>query len=179
METTNIVFVGTSIDGYIADQNEGLEFLECVPNPEQNDLGFTAFMESVDAVLMGRKTLEMVLSFGFPWHYSKPVFVLSSTMASVPDDLQGKVEIVNGSLEDVVRQLNAKGFRRLYIDGGQLIQGFLREDMIDEMIITRVPILLGGGIPLFADVPEHSLFEHVGTEILLDQLVTTRYRRKR
>jgi len=156
-----------------------LEFLTIVENPEMDDFGWAAFMDSVDALFMGRKTLEAVLGFDCPWPYSKPVFVLSSTLTEVPEQLEGKVEIVSGDIEAVVADLNARGFERLYVDGGTLIQGLLEKDMIDEMIITRVPVLLGGGVPLFGAHAEHFEFEHVETKVHLDALVSSHYRRKR
>ncbi len=173
----NKVFVGTSLDGYIADRNGGLGFLETVPNPDNDDLGFTTFMESVDAVLMGRKTLEVILSFDIPWHYSKPVFVFSSTMKEIPAKLEGKVEIVSGFLKDVVKDLNIRGFTDIYIDGGKLIQSFLAEDMVDELTITQVPILIGDGIPLFGNLSKHLEFELVKSEVLLQALVQSHYKR--
>lgn len=175
----NIVFIGASLDGYIADRNEGLDFLQCVPNPDGDDLGFISFMERIDAIVMGRKTYEMVVGFGGPWPYSKPVYVLSSTLTEVPVHLAGRVHLINAPLKDIVKELNGKGLEKLYIDGGQVVQGFLREDLIDEMIITRIPILLGGGVPLFADLPAHYRFSHVSTEVLLDELVSSRYVRER
>lgn len=176
---SNIVFVGTSLDGYIADRNGALDFLEMTPNPDNNDFGFFALMDRVDGVLMGRKTLETVLGFGVDWPYSKPVFVLSSTMTSVPEAVKDKVEIVSGPLQEVAAELNKRGFVDLYIDGGTLIQGFLAEDMIDELIVTQVPMLLGGGTSLFGALPEHLEFEHQRTEVMLDALVKSHYRRKR
>lgn len=173
----NKVFVGTSLDGYIADRDGGLDFLETVPNPDKVDLGFIPFMESVDAVLMGRKTLEMVLSFNVPWPYSKPVFVLSSTMKDVPANLEGKLTIISGPLKDVVKGLNLRGLTDLYIDGGKLIQSFLAEDMIDDLIVTQVPVLIGGGIPLYGSLPKHQTFELVKSEVLLHALVQSHYRR--
>jgi dihydrofolate reductase len=175
----NKVFVGTSLDGYIADRDGGLGFLETVPNPENIDLGFTAFMESVDAVLMGRKTLETVLSFGVPWHYSKPVFVLSSAMKEIPEKLVGKIEIVSGPIRDVVNELNMRGLNDLYIDGGQIIQNFLAEDMIDELIVTQVPVLIGGGTPLYSSLPNHQEFDLVSSKNLLKALVQSHYKRIR
>lgn len=176
---SNRIFIGTSIDGYIADRDGGLGFLECVPNPDSLDFGFQAFVDSVDAILMGRVTLETVLGFNCPWPYTKPVFVLSSTMKTMPEELQGKVEIVSGEIKKVVSMLNEKGFIDLYIDGGKLIQSFLAEDMIDEINLTRVPMLLGGGTPLFGALPKHLEFEHAGTEVLLGSQVQSNYRRKR
>jgi len=175
----NKVFIGTSLDGVIADRDGGLAFLETVPNPDNHDLGFTPFMGSVDAVLMGRKTFETVLGFDMPWHYSKPVFVLSSAMKEVPPNLKGKVEIVSGPLRDVVKELNMRSLTDLYIDGGKLIQSFLAEDMVDELIVTQVPILLGGGTPLYGSLPEYLEFELVTSEVLLHALVQSHYRRQR
>jgi len=104
---------------------------------------------------------------------------MNSTMKKVPKAVEGKVEIVDGALEDVVSVLNAKGFKKLYIDGGKLIQGFLAKDMIDELILTTVPVLLGGGVSLFGDLPEHQEFDHVGTTVMLKALVQSHYKRKR
>lgn len=176
---SNIVFIGTSLDGYIADREGKLDFLQSVPNPENIDFGFSNFMANIDALLMGRKTFETVYGFGGEWPYSKPVFVLSSSMTSVPDGLKDKVETVDGPLGEVVELLNQKGFTRLYIDGGEVIHSFLNEDMIDELIISQIPILLGGGTPLFGVLPKHLEFEHVGTEVLLNAIVQSRYKRKK
>jgi dihydrofolate reductase len=174
----NKVFVGTSLDGYIADRDNGLDFLEIVPNPDELDLGFFSFIEGVDAVLMGRKTFESVLSFDMPW-YAKPVFVFSSTLKKIPPHLKGKVEIVSDPLKDVVKVLTVQGLKDFYIDGGQLIQSFLAEDMIDELIITQVPVLIGGGTPLYSLLPKHLEFELVKSEVLLQALVQSHYRRLR
>lgn len=175
----NSVFVGTSLDGFIADRDGSLAFLETVPNPDNHDLGFAPFMQSVDAVLMGRKTLETVLSFDMPWHYTKPVFVLSSTMKEAPANLEDKVEVVSGPLRDVVKDLNKRGLADLYIDGGKLIQSSLAEDMVDELIVTQVPVLLGGGTSLYGSLPKHLEFELVTSEVLLHGLVQSHYRRRR
>ncbi|WP_446009010.1 dihydrofolate reductase family protein [Candidatus Electrothrix sp.] len=174
----NKVFVGTSLDGYIADRDNGLDFLESVPNPDGHDLGFVSFMKSVDAVLMGRKTFEAVLSFDMPW-YAKPVFVFSSTLKEVPAQLQGKVEIVSAPLKEVIKVLTVQGMKDFYIDGGQLIQSFLAEDMIDELIVTQVPVLIGDGTPLYGLLPRHLEFELVKSEVLLQALVQSHYRRLR
>jgi len=176
---SNAIYVGTSIDGYIADSEGNIGFLESVPNPERHDLGFADFMESVDALLMGRKTFQTVLGFGVAWPYPKHVFVYSSLLESVPDELADKVTIVRGELHEVIGRLNTEGYKRLYVDGGELIKALLREDQIDTMVIARLPVLLGGGISLFGPTPAHLHFEHVRTEVLLDAIVMTTYRRKR
>ena len=126
---------------------------------------------------MGRKTYKTVLGFGGQWPYNKPVFVLSNTLTSLPKDLQDKVELVSGSVRQVVEKINGSGLEQLYIDGGTLIQNFLQEDMIDEIIITQTPILLGGGIPLFGGLPTYLTFELVGTKVLLNAMVQPHYKR--
>ncbi|MCG9663799.1 dihydrofolate reductase family protein [Vibrio mediterranei] len=171
----NIVYIGTSLDGYIADKNNGLDWLHDMPNPEGSDFGFAEFMDRVDGLVMGRNTLEIVLSFGVDWPYSKPVFVLSNTLTKVPEGYEDKVFLVNGKLSEIVSDLNSKGYKNLYIDGGKTIQSFLAEDLIDEMIITTIPTLLGGGISLFGELDKPLKFKHVSAERYLDCIVKNRY----
>ncbi|KXF80753.1 dihydrofolate reductase family protein [Enterovibrio coralii] len=175
----NIVYIATSLDGYIADKNNNLDWLHEIPNPEGSDFGFAAFMDRVDALVMGRNTVEMVLSFDCDWPYPKPVFVLSNTMTTVPAGYEDKIYLVKGELKDIVSELGAKGFKNLYIDGGLTIQSFLKEDLIDEMIITTIPVVLGGGIPLFGDLPQPLKFKHTKSEQLLDCIVKNYYVRTR
>ena len=130
-------------------------------------------------VVMGRNTFETVRGFGGDWPYSKPVFVLSNSMKSIPEGYEGKAEPVKGSLSEVIKAIHQKGYKDLYIDGGVTVQNFLKEDMIDEMIITVIPILLGGGIPLFGELPEPMAFEHVKTEVYLNAIVQNHYCRKK
>lgn len=179
MKAENKVFIARSLDGYIADREGGLDWLHLVPNPDQLDLGYEQFMEHVDAIVMGRNTFETVCGFDMDWPYSKPVFVLSSSLESVPEKLRAKVEVLGGRPQDVLEQIHLKGYQRLYIDGGRTIQDFLKEDLIDELIITTIPILLGGGATLFAELPRVMEFEHVESKLYLDALVQDCYKRKR
>ncbi len=174
-----MVFIARSLDGYIADRNGGLDWLNAVPNPDHLDLGYEKFIENVDALVMGRSTFDMVCSFDMDWPYKIPVFVLSSTMESIPENLKDKIEILNGPLTEILEEIHQKGFSRLYIDGGVTVQNFLKEDLIDELIITTIPILLGGGTPLFRELPKELEFEHVESIRYLDALVQDHYRRKR
>ena len=173
----NTVYIATSLDGYIARKDGGIDWLTEIPNPEQSDYGFSAFMERMDGIVMGRKTFELVRTFD-PWPYGKPVFVLSRTLQEVPQKLQGKAELVNGPLEEVLDTLRSRGMKHLYIDGGITIQSFLQLDLIDELIITRIPIILGSGIPLFAEMDREIRFELVRTETLSKDLVKSTYVRK-
>jgi dihydrofolate reductase len=174
----NYVYIAASLDGFIATPEGGIEWLEDAPNPSGSDFGFSEFLSMVNAILMGRATFDKVLAFDH-WPYHIPVFVLSSTIKEVPSYLHGKVQIVSGLLTEVIAQLDAKGFRNLYIDGGRVIQAFLREDLIDELIVTRFPKILGRGIPLFGDLSEPLDYIHVETEVIENYLVKTRYRRAR
>lgn len=171
----NYVYIAVSLDGYIADRDGGVQWLEEIPNPEGNDFGFGKFMEGVDGILMGRKTFEKVLSFGV-WPYTKRVFVLSTTLKKIPEALKEKAEIIEGEPETILTDLKERGYEDLYIDGGRTIQGFLKEGLIQEMIITTIPVILGGGIPLFGSLDEKVSLELVGSEVLVDALVKTHYR---
>lgn len=174
-----MVFIARSLDGYIADRKGGLDWLNMVPNPDHRDLGYEKFMESVDAIVMGRATFEVVCSFDMDWPYNRPVFVLSNTLSSLPEKYKGKAELIKGSLSRILEEIHQKGFTRLYIDGGTTIRNFLKKDLIDELTITTIPILLGGGSPLFGELPAEMEFEHVKSVLYLDALVQDTYRRLR
>ena len=171
---TNYVYIATSIDGYIAGPNGNLEWLNNIPNPDKSDYGYFDFIKKVDAILMGKNTFQQVLTFG-KWPYRKPVFVLSNSLIEIPENLIGKAEIINGEITKVNKDLNKQGFKNLYIDGGKTIHSFLKEDLIDEMIITIVPILLGDGIPLFHKLDQQLKFKHNKTEIYNNNLVKSHY----
>ena len=176
---TNIVYVGTSLDGYISARDGDLGWLEYVPIPEGDDMGFSEFMDRIDAVVMGRKTFETLIGFGVGWHYPSPGIVLSSTMKTAPEAFAEHVQFASGSPAEVVAFAEDRGFENLYIDGGETVQRFLRDDLIDEMIITEIPILLGGGSRLFDDLDEHLGFELVSSVVMFDQFVRKHLRRKR
>lgn len=171
----NYVYIATSLDGYIATEDGGIQWLSEIPNPNNTDYGFNDFMNGVDGVVMGRNTFEKVLSLG-QWPYTKKVFVLSSKLKEVPEELSDKVEIISGDIKTITGDLNKRGFINLYIDGGKVIQSFLREGLIHEMIITRIPILLGSGIPLFGRLDKPIRFSEVKTEVLDEFLVKSYYR---
>lgn len=175
----NIVYIGTSLDGYIADRDGGLDWLQSVANPHGDDMGFTDFMSGIDALIMGRNTFETVCGFDCDWPYTKPVFVLSNTLTEIPEEYKDKAELISGSLQEVISTLNQRSFNHLYIDGGKTVQSFLQEDLIDELIVSTIPMLLGGGTPLFGDLPAHLSFELVSSKIYLDTIVQTHYRRSR
>lgn len=175
----NIIYIATSLDGYIAETNGNIDWLHAIPNPTGSDFGFTTFMEQVDALIMGKNTFETVCNFEGPWPYSKPVYVLSNSLKEIPAKLKDKSQLIKGSPKEVLSQLKSKGIHKVYIDGGVTIQSFLKEDLIDEMIISKIPVILGSGIPLFSKLDKKLWFEHISTEVLLNQLVKSHYKRKR
>jgi len=179
MQKKNKVFIATSLDGKIADKNGGIDWLHSIPNPNNNDMGYGEFFSQIDALVMGRITFETVCGFDMDWPYQKPVFVLSNSLTNVPEEYKGKAEIAHGSLQEILNNIHKRACNSLYIDGGKTIQSFLQEDLIDEMTITTIPYLLGGGIPLFSELPKRLDFECVDSKIYLEQVVQNHFVRKR
>ena len=175
---TLYAYIGHSIDGYIADKNGGIDWLNEIPNPNNDDFGFAEFMGKVDAIVMGRNTFEMVQSFGM-WPYTKPVYVISSRLKTLSEEYSGKAKILNLKPAQIIEKLREIGHTDLYIDGGALIQSFLSEDLMDELIITAIPILLGGGVSLFGDLPKPMKFKLKKSEVLLNSLVKNHYTREK
>jgi dihydrofolate reductase len=160
----NYVYIATSIDGYIATKSGDTEWLHELPNPNNSDYGYSEFIANIDALIMGRNSFEKVRTFE-TWPYDKKVFVLTNTLTEIPKDLIGKVEFISGKLDHILSSVHSQGFHNLYIDGGLVIQQFLEHDMIDELIITRIPILLGSGIPLFGELSKPLRFIHKETTV--------------
>ena len=179
MNKRNSVFIATSLDGYIADKNGRIDWLKTVPNPKNDDMGYVEFINRIDALLMGRKTFETVLAFDIDWPYNRPVFVLSDKLTEIPESQRGKAFLVNGDLAKILEQIHEKGLNQLYIDGGTTIQNFLKEDLIDEIVISIIPILLGGGSSLFAELPNELEFELVRTKTYLNQITQNHYKRRK
>jgi dihydrofolate reductase len=165
------VFIGTSLDGFIARANGDLDFL---PPGGGEPHGYDEFMATVDALVIGRKTFETVLTFD-TWPYGeKPVFVLS-TRPLAPAPLLAVVERMSGAPADIVSQLAARGLRHVYVDGGITIQRFLQAELIQRLIITRVPVIIGTGIPLFGAVQRDIILRHVATRQYASGLVQSEY----
>lgn len=165
------VFVGTSLDGFIARPDGAFDFL---PPGGGEEHGYEAFMASVDALLIGRKTYETVLAMA-TWPYgAKPVFVLSSRVLA-PAPPEAIVERLSGPPVDVAAQLAARGLQHIYVDGGLTIQGFLRAGLIQRLTITRVPVLIGTGIPLFGATGGDILLRHLATRQYASGLVQSEY----
>ena len=172
----NVIYIAASLDGYIARKDGSIDWLMEIPNPEGDNYGFSHFMEGMDAIVMGRHTFEKVLTFG-EWPYTKPVFVLSNKLNQIPSDLDDKAEIIKGVPSNLVKHLNKDGYHNLYIDGGKTIQNFLEADLIDEMIISLIPILLGSGIPLFGELQTVQKFQHIKTDVYKNGIVKNHYKK--
>ena len=165
------VFVGTSLDGFIARVDGSLDFL---PAGGGEPHGYDEFMATVDALVIGRNTYETVLGFD-AWPYAqKPVFVLSTRpLAKAPAG--ALVEPIEGSPADVVSLLERRGVHHIYVDGGITIQAFLRAGLIQHLTVTRVPVLIGTGIPLFGELPRDIPLTHLATHQYASGLVKSEY----
>ena len=170
------VYIATSLDGYIATERGDIAWLEDFPNPTNSDYGYFEFISGIDAIVMGRKTYETVVNMR-PWPYDKKVFVLSRSLFEVPPELVDKVEFMSGDIKTIAKKLAERGYKNLYIDGGQTVQGFLKKNLIDELIISTLPIILGKGIPLFSSPHERIDFQHCSTEVFEGGLVKSHYKR--
>jgi len=167
------VFIGISVDGFMARPNGDLDFL---PEGGGEPHGYDEFMASVDALVIGRKTFETVLTFA-KWPYGdKRVVVLSSRPLDLSAVRGGVVEQMAGPPSEIVSKLAASGAHHLYVDGGITIQGFLRAGLVQRLIITRVPVLIGDGIPLFGALPRDVRLHHVATKHYPSGLVQSEYR---
>jgi dihydrofolate reductase len=167
------VFVGTSVDGFIARPNGALDFL---PPGGGEPHGYDEFIKTVDALVIGRKTFETVLAFP-AWPYGKKrVVVLSSSPLDLSAVREGVVEQMAGSPHEIVSKLAASGVHHIYVDGGITIQGFLRAGLVQHLVITRVPVLIGEGTPLFGSLPRDVRLQHVATQYYPSGLVKSEYR---
>ena len=175
MKTT--VYIGTSLDGFIARKDGDINWLVKYESEEVHQ-SYAKFIGGIDAIVIGRRTFEKVLTYP-SWPYEKKVFVLSTSLRQIPETLQEKMTILSMKPKELLKHLRRQGFSNLYIDGGKVIQGFLKEDCIDEMIITIVPELIGSGIRLFSDVENDLQFAQVRTNVFSNGLVQSHYQRKR
>ena len=170
------VYIATSADGFIARENGDIDWLFCAGEAEEGeDFGYAAFTSTIDAMIMGRNTFQKALSFD-EWPYGeKRVVVLSKTLTELSAELPDAVEIVALDPQSTLSQLEDNGVKHVYVDGGKTIQSFLRAGLIDEMIITRIPILIGRGIPLFGSLEGDIKLRHILTNSFSNGLTQTKY----
>ena len=177
MSIKTSVFIATSLDGFIARANGDLDWLIGAESaPTEQDYGYKDFIDTVDTIVMGRNTFEVALTFD-PWPYSgKNVVVLSSRPPAFPPQLRDSVEWHSLPPQQLVEQLAAQGATHLYVDGGKTIQGFLNAGLINELIITSVPILIGTGVPLFGPLDHDIRLNTIATRQFENGLIQSRYR---
>ena len=173
---TGHVFIATSLDGFIAREDGDIAWLLDRDDPRE-DHGYNAFIANIDVILMGRGTFETMRAVR-PWPYARPVVVLSAMMTQddVPNDLSDKVRVTDMGPKEAMQMLQSEGHRRVYVDGGLVIQSFLREGLIADITITIVPVLLGQGRRLFASIAGDIPLQHEETKSFPSGLVQSHYR---
>lgn len=175
--TSAHVYIGTSLDGFIARTDGDIDWLMKFADADAVE-AYNEFMATIDVIVIGRGTFDKVLEFP-SWPYDRPVFVLSRTLKDLPDSAKDKATVLSLDPADLLRYLSDNGFKAAYIDGGKVIQSFLAEDLIDSLIIANVPVLIGSGLPLFGSLNSDIAFDHVRTETYSNGLVRSYYKRKR
>lgn len=148
-------YIAASVDGFIARKDGNLDWLDAWNSvvPDGEDCGYGAFMKDIDVLVMGRKTYEKVLTHP-TWPYGKKrMLVLSSKTIKFPKKVPNTVSHSRECPSHLCRRLGGEGVRRIYIDGGVTIQRFLAAGLVDDLIITTIPILIGEGTPLFGTLP--------------------------
>ena len=166
------VFIATSLDGYIARLDGARDSL---PGDDVENHGYHEFMASVDVLTSGRTTFDLVVSFG-SWPYGdKPVVVLSSRAGELKAPDGAKCEFMSGAPSEIVARLSKRGFLHAYVDGGVTVTKFLEAGLLQRMIVRRIPVLIGSGIPLFGNLPSDIRFQHVRTQSYKGGLVQSEY----
>ena len=170
------VFIATSLDGYIARSDGDIDWLmEADNSGGEEDYGYKEFSDTVDCMVMGRNSMEVVMRFP-EWPYKgKRVVVLSNTLKEVASQLKDKIELYSGSLTKLVAGLKSDGCKRIYIDGGKAIQSFINDDLITDITITRIPILLGEGLSLFGDTTRDIKLKHIESKSFPSGFVRSTY----
>lgn len=149
------LFIACSLDGYIAHHDGDISWLDMVAQPGE-DYGYAEYYDTVDTIILGRKTYDKVLSFGIPYpHAQKTTYVITRQSKAS----EGTVHFYNGELQVLISELKATPGKDVYIDGGaEVVHALLQQKLIDEITISFIPVLLGSGIRLFkADYPQQSL----------------------
>ena len=172
---TGHVFIATSLDGFIARPDGEIDWLTR-GNSEGEDHGYHSFMASVDGIIMGRGTYEKVLTFP-TWPYAGKAVVLTHSLreADLPQQLRSRVSFSSEEPSILFKRLFSEGWAHAYVDGGKVIQSFLRAGLIADMIITKIPVLIGSGLPLFGIVDTDIQLKHVKTNSFPSGLVQSKY----
>ena len=143
------------------------------------DMGFKVFIDSVDCMIMGRKCMEVIASMNLTpeqWPYGDmPIIVLSNTIKTPPENLMGNVEMYSGDINKLICKLESDGYKSAYIDGGSTITSFINLKLIDEVIITKAPVLLGEGIPLFGKIEQPVKLKHAKSTTFANDFIQVNY----
>jgi dihydrofolate reductase len=177
MNLTKTVYIATSLDGFIARENGEIDWLVNAPNPEGEDFGYSIFIKTVDVLVMGSGTFQTVLTFDI-WPYKGiKTIVVSQSLNKATKYAEEDIEFTSLSPKELVLDLERRSFKNAYIDGGKLIQSFLKEDLVDKLIITKIPILIGSGKSLFGNLTFDMLFNHMETKSFSNGFVQSSYER--
>ena len=178
------VFIATSLDGFIASEDGGIDWLNeagdaSADMQDNQDMGFAAFMQQIDCMVMGRHTMEKIASFNLSeeqWPYGDiPIFVLSRTLTRLPENLPCSVQLFDGEISDLVGHCEQQNLQHAYIDGGTVISEFINHGLIQQMIVTRAPVVLLKGIPLFKNLKRNVSFNQVTSEAFANNFIQETY----
>ncbi len=172
------IYIATSLDGYIAKPNDDLGFLKLVEK-EGEDYGYAEFTSTIDTIILGRKTYDWVLREIGSAHYDngeRDVYVITGTERPGV----GKTKFYTGNLTELIQRLKSGTGKNIYCDGGaEIINELLKNDLIDEFIISVIPVLVGNGTRLFKDGRPEQQLELVSTKAFDTGLVHVHYKRKK
>ena len=179
------IYIATSADGYIATIDGKVDWLQTAENQTKidianhDDMGFNRFINSIDCMIMGRKCMETIANMNLTskqWPYGNiPITVLSQTLKNSPQNIRNKVEIYSGEIPALIEKLTQQGYKHAYIDGGEIITAFINLKLIEEMIITQAPVLLGEGISLFGKLNQRIKLENAEATAFKNNFIQTRY----
>jgi dihydrofolate reductase len=173
------MYLGLSVDGFVARADDALDFLDTDPGEVPADLGFGEFLATVDVMVMGRRTFDVVRSFGpEAWHYGDlPIVVLSRSLAALPEGTRPSVRLASGSPAEIVAAYPEN--THVYVDGAATAQAFLAAGLVTDLVLTWVPVLIGDGIRLWGALPGDIRLERVDVRTLPSGMVQVRYRVQR
>lgn len=169
------LFIAASLDGYIARENHSLDWLDQLEHMKDEDYGYAEFLESVDILLIGRKTYEEVLGFGVEWPYQGKksyVFTADSEFTTETPD----TEVVNELTPEFITQLQEAESDIWLVGGGKLIASFLKLGAVDDILVSIIPVMLGNGIPLFPEIHKDAKLQLVSCESFRNGVVNLSYR---
>ena len=170
-----ILYIACSLDGFIAKPDGNLEWLNSVPNPDNTDHGYSDFLKGISVIIMGRRTYSEVLGFGIEWPYSDKITYVVTGNDSLKIESPGTHRLCGNISESVEKIKLGTGKDIWLVGGGKLVTYFLNNNLVDKMVISFVPVILGNGIPLFPDKPEETTWNLTGTTAFSTGIVSLTY----